>query len=152
MMRTGLVGYCCCDAVGSALTIDKETSAPARMRFHTFIIVPLRASSVATRCVRHRERCQCHPESPRSRLQMKLHVILRCCNSQVSALCTNAELCVPKIRFGNIGGEVRRGSAVRRWLRRSQSPDGLGRPCSTNDGSAMHYSRAHRIVGRGVNG
>ncbi len=59
-------------------------------------------------------------------------------------------VCVPKIRFGNTGGEVHRGSAVKRWFRRSQSADGLGRPCSKNDASAIHYSSARRIAGSGV--
>jgi hypothetical protein len=30
----------------------------------------------------------------------------------------DSSVCVLKIRLGNIGGEVRRGSAVKRWFRR----------------------------------
>jgi len=38
-------------------------------------------------------------------------------------------LCVPKIRFDNIGDEDRQGQAVIWWHRRAQSTDGTRHPC-----------------------
>src|SRR5258708_799500 len=63
---------------------------------------------------------------------------------------SNASLCVPKIRFCNIGGEGRQGQVVRRRRRSAQSRDGEGRPCSEIDGFSTHYNRRHIRVGSGA--
>jgi hypothetical protein len=59
-------------------------------------------------------------------------------------------VCVPKIRFCNIDGEVRLGQVVRRRRRTAQSRDGQGRPCSEIDASSIHYGRRHIRVESGA--
>src|SRR5450759_829480 len=59
-------------------------------------------------------------------------------------------LCVPKIRFCDIGGEVHRELDVILWHRGAQSRDGTARPCSGNDESSNHYSRRHMCLESGA--